>query len=338
MKAGLVTGQRRFELVEFPEPTPQAGAAVVEVALCGICGTDLHGFLSADPYNPAICGHELSGVVVATGDGVTNVAEGDRVVAGIAPACGRCPACRAGHFDHCATAFLGMIGRDPLAPPHGGFASQVAYDARRLIPITGGLTDAQAAIVEPATVALHAVHRTAVPLGSTVVVQGCGPIGLLTLQCAKADGAGRLIAVEPNDARRALALRLGADEAVTPAEAADAVRGGADLVFECAGVPATVQSAVDLVRQGGTVNLVGLASGTATIHPGAWLIKEVTVVASLGYRHQEFAEAMALIADGRVQVDPLHDTTVSLDELPGAIERLADDPSSATKILVDPRL
>ena len=108
-------------------------------------------------------------------------------------------------------------------------------------------------------------------------------------------------------------------------------------VFECAGVPATVQRAVDLVRRGGTVNLVGLASGTAVIAPGAWLIKEVTMVASLGYLHHEFGECMDLIADERVKVLPLHDRTVGLSELPAAIERLADDPSSAVKVLVDPR-
>jgi (R,R)-butanediol dehydrogenase/meso-butanediol dehydrogenase/diacetyl reductase len=337
MKAGLVTGQRRFELIDFPEPTPQAGTAVVEVALCGICGTDLHGFLSAEPYNPAICGHELSGTVVAVGDGVRGVAEGDRVIAGAAAACGHCEPCRAGQPAWCLTSFLGFVGRDALAPPHGGFASHVAYDASRLIAVHAALTDEQAAIVEPATVALHAVHRSPVRLGDTVVVQGCGPIGLLTLQCAKANGAGRLIAVEPNEHRRALARRLGADEALAPAEAADVVGAGADHVFECAGVPATIQSAVDLTRRGGTVNLVGFTAEAAPIQPAQWLVKEVTVLASLGYLHHEFAESMALIADGRVQVDPLHDATVALEALPAAIERLADDPSSAVKVLVDPR-
>jgi len=338
VKAGLVTGQRRFELVDMPEPEPRPGTAVIEVALCGVCGTDLHGFLSADPYNPAICGHELSGVVVAVGDGVDNVAEGDRVLAGISPACGRCDPCRAGNSDYCLTAFLGMVGRDALAPPHGGFASHLALDATRLIQVTEGLTDAQAAMIEPATVALHAVHRTGMRLGATVVVQGCGPIGLLTLQCARASGAGRIIAVEPNAGRRDMALSLGADVAVTPADALEAVGGGADLVYECAGLAATIQTGADLARQGGTVNLVGYASGTATIMPGMWLVKQLTVVGSLGYLHEEFAEAMALVLDGRLRLDPLHDATVSLAELPGAIERLADDPSSALKVLVDPRL
>ena len=337
MQAGLVTGQRRFELVEVPEPQPVPGTAVLEVGLCGICGTDLHGFLSDQRYNPAICGHEFSGVVTALGKGVTNVHEGQRVLAGVAPACGRCGPCRAGQASWCQFAFLGMVGRDELAAPHGAFAPRIAVGAGRLIPVAEGLTDTQAAIVEPATVALHAVRRTPSRLGDVVAVQGCGPIGLLTLQCARAAGAGRVVAIEPNPVRRELALALGADAAVTPEAAAELLGAGADIVYECAGVPATIQSAVDLVRRGGTVNLVGLASGSAVISPGVWLVKEVTLVASIGSLHHEFLESMDLIADERVKVTPLHDRTVGLSELAAAIERLADDPSSAVKVLVDPR-
>jgi (R,R)-butanediol dehydrogenase/meso-butanediol dehydrogenase/diacetyl reductase len=339
MKAGLVTGHRKFELVEMPDPTPTEGKAVVHVDMCGICGTDLHGFLSSDPYNPAICGHEFSGTVAAIGKNVSNVHEGDRVVVGIAPACGRCSECLSGRAAACLSAFMGMIGRDPLAPPHGGFAQQVALDARRLVPTHPGLTPAQASIVEPATVAYHAVMRTQPNPGDVVLVQGCGPIGLLALQVAKSAGAGHIVAVEPNELRRKMAVDVGAHEAITPEQARERFsKSPVDLVLECAGIPPTIQSAVDFVRRNGTVNLVGLASGNATISPHAWLIKEVTVVASLGYQFHEFKEVMDLVADGRVDVDALHDKTVSLAELPEAIELLADDPSSAVKVLVDPNL
>jgi (R,R)-butanediol dehydrogenase/meso-butanediol dehydrogenase/diacetyl reductase len=233
-----------------------------------------------------------------------------------------------------------MFGRDPLAPPHGGFAPSVAMDAGRFIPVDERLTDVQAAVVEPTTVALHAVNRTPPGVSDMVVVQGCGPIGLLTLQVAKAAGASRVVAVEPNERRRQLALEVGADEAISPDEAkARFARAGsgADVVFECAGVEPTFQSAVDLVRQGGTVNIVGLASGSATVSPREWLVKEVSALASIGYLHHEFRDAMGLIASGKVRIEPLHDLTVTLNELPIAMERLADDPSSAVKVLVDPR-
>jgi (R,R)-butanediol dehydrogenase/meso-butanediol dehydrogenase/diacetyl reductase len=339
MKAGLVTGLRRAELVEVPEPSPAPEVAVVEVAYCGICGTDVHAFLSDQPYNPAICGHEFGGTVVAVGPDVpgdTGVAEGRRVVLGTSAACGRCGSCRAGQVAWCTSVFLDSTGRGPQAPAHGGFAPYVAVPARRLLPVPDALSDAEVALIEPATVALHAVHRTPPRVGDTVVVQGCGPIGLLTLQWAREAGAGRLVAVEPHGPRRAVAEALGA-EAVAPEAAADAVGEGADVVYECAGVPATLQRAVELVRRGGTVSLVGLASGTAAVHPGTWLVKEVTVVASLAYLRHEFAEAMAAAERGRLDLAAVHDATAPLSGFPDAIARLADDPTSAVKVLIDPR-
>lgn len=338
MKAGLITGLRRLELVEVDEPVAVPGVAVVDVTLCGICGTDVHGYLSDTPYNPAICGHEWAGVVRDVGDGVREVAPGDRVVLAVPPACGRCRNCRAGRSAFCDTVLWSMLGRDDRAPRHGGFAPSIAVAADRLVVVHPELSDVQAAMVEPLTVALHAIRRTPMRTGDVVVVQGCGPIGLLTIQCALAAGAGSVIAVEPRAARRELAERLGASVATTPEAAAGVLPdGGVDVVFECAGVPSTVQAAVDLVRRGGIVSVVGLASGPAQVVPSTWLAKEVTIVASLGYAHEEFALAMALVADGRVELEPVHDATVGLDELAGTFEQLADDPASATKVLVDPR-
>jgi (R,R)-butanediol dehydrogenase / meso-butanediol dehydrogenase / diacetyl reductase len=334
MRAGLVTAPGRFELVEVPEPEARPGTAVVAVERCGICGTDVHGYLGPEPYAPAICGHEWVGRVLAVGEGVTSVVEGERVVGGIAPPCGTCAACRVGQHEWCKAAFLGIVGLGPLAPPHGGFAPRLALDAGRLHPVPDALSTDEAALVEPLTICLHAVNRTPPAPGASVVVVGCGPIGLLTLQCARAAGAGRVTVVEPLPSRRALALALGADAALPPEEARAA--GRADVVYECAGVPATLQASVDLVRRGGTVGLVGLASGSAEVHPASWLAKEVTVVASLGYVHHEFAEAMDLVESGTVNLTPLVDETVSLDDLPATIERLATDPASAVKVLVDP--
>ncbi len=339
MLTGLVTGQRRFELVDVPEPEAGPSLAVVQVSKCGVCGTDLHGFLGSTPYNPAICGHEWVGIVSAVGAGVSSVSEGDRVVLASPPSCGQCSECLAGRPAYCPIAFLGMIGRDPLAPKHGGFARAIAVDAARLVKVHAPITDDQAAVVEPAVVALHAVGRMLPRDGETVVVQGCGPIGLLTLQCAIARGASHVVAIEPAANRRELALTLGAAEAIHPSEAMERFgRHGADLVYECAGIPATIQQAVDLARRGGRVNIVGLASGAATISPHTWLIKEITVTAAIAHLHHEVADVIDLIADGLVQTEPLHDRTVSLADLPAVIEELADDPSSAIKVLVDPTL
>jgi (R,R)-butanediol dehydrogenase/meso-butanediol dehydrogenase/diacetyl reductase len=204
------------------------------------------------------------------------------------------------------------------------------------------LTDEQAALVEPATVAFHGVRNAGIRLGDFVVVQGCGPIGAIALQVARVCGAGTAMVIEPSPARRALAARLGADIVVHPDDAAttlaDITNGlGADVVVECAGVPATVQSAVDHARPGGQVMLIGLSDLPATIHPATWLAKEVVVRGSIAYAHREFEMCMDLIASGRVDVRPVHTSTVALDALDGALQRLADGASDETKILVDLR-
>lgn len=341
MQVGLVTGRGRVELREFPDPEPEPGKAVVHIACCGICGTDVHAYQSGEPYNPAICGHEWCGTVSAAGAG-TEVREGDRVAIGIAGACGRCATCRRGDHQHCESAFAGLIGLGPLAAPHGGFASAIGIDAARLYRVHDDIDDVQGALLEPATIALHAVRRTPIRLGDCVVVIGAGPIGLLVAQCARAAGAGALIVVEPHDTRRELAGRLGADLLVNPGDedAADRIaaftgRDGADVVFECAGIPATIDTAVKLCRRGGAVSLVGVPAAPATIDAAAWLVKEIHLTSSLGYRREEFELTQALVSDGRLDLPPLHTATVGLSGLAGAFESLASRPDDI-KILVDP--
>ncbi len=342
MQVGLVTGLRNIDLVEFPDPMPEPGKAVVDITYCGICGTDVHAYLSGEPYNPAICGHEWCGHVSAVGDGVHNVREGDRVAIGVAAACGQCAPCQRGNAGHCERAFMGAIGVGPLAAPHGGFASAIAFDASRLYHVPDGMSDEAAGILEPATVAVHALRRTPLHLGDTAIVIGGGPIGLLVLQAARAAGAGHVVLLEPQESRRAMGLKLGADAAWDPREEDTAEKiaatfgPGADAVFECAGVPATIGQAVSLVRRGGLVSLVGVANNAAQINPGEWLIKEVRLTSSLAYLHEDFEVCKDLVATGRIQCEPLHTSTTGLAGLNDAFQRLADSPQEV-KILVNPR-
>ncbi len=343
VRVGLVTGRERLELTERPDPEPAPQGAVVEIRYCGICGTDLHAFHSGAPYNPAICGHEWTGTISALGADARGLREGDRVGIGVAPPCGQCAECRSGDAAHCGSALLGMLGLGPLAPPHGGFARAIAVEAARLYPVHPKLSDVDAALLEPATVAVHALRRTPLRLGDSAVVLGAGPIGLLVLQCARLAGAGCCVVVEPEPQRARLAVELGAAAAIDPRHEAveERVRAtcgalGADVVFECAGIPETIDQSVALVRRGGVVSLVGLATLPARIQPASWLTREVRVVASLGYTHEEFDVAMQLAADGRLRLAPLHSGTVALDELEPAFRRLLAGGGDV-KLLVDPR-
>ena len=342
MQVALVTGKRKITQRDLPEPEPSPGKAVVEIAYCGICGTDLHAWASGEPYNPAICGHEWSGTVAKNGAGVQHVKEGDRVCIGVAPACGQCSECRAGRADYCSVAFAGMLGVGPMAASHGGFARAIAIDASRLIPVRRGITDTQAAMLEPATVAVHAVRRTSLRLGDACVVIGAGPIGLLTLQCAQAAGAGAVVVIEPQPLRRAKASELGATAVIDPRneDVGERVRAlldpsGADVVFECAGIAPTIQLSAELVKRGGVVSLIGLANIPAQISPATWIVNEIRMSASVGYLHEEFALTMGLVQDGRLRLAPLHTQTVALSGIDAAFALLNDSPAEI-KILVQP--
>jgi len=341
MHAAVITGQGSIELREVPEPVPAPGGVVVDVALCGICGTDVHAYAHGGPYPPTLCGHEWSGTVSAVAAGVRSVSEGDRVSVAILPACGTCTECRAGLTDWCTTATMSLM-RDAAGSAHGAFAPRIAASAARVVPVPSALDDAAAAMVEPATVAFHGVRHAGIRLGDTVVVQGAGPIGAFALQWARECGAATVIVVEPSPSRAALARTLGADVVVEPgppaaAEVAERTHGlGADVVVECAGIPATIQSAIELARRGGRVAVIGLSDLPATVQPGTWLMKEVTVRGSIAYVRGEFDPCIAMLASGRIRVAPIHTSTVALDAIAGAFDLLAAGSGGETKILVRP--
>lgn len=346
MQAALITGKRTLELVDFPDPTPAEGGIVVDVTYCGICGTDVGAYNTGRSYRPSLCGHEWTGVVSALGAGVTELVEGDRVVVAVPHACGTCGPCLAGNPAHCATVVDFIHGRDPGAPTHGGFAPRIAVPADRVLRAHPDLPDETLAQVEPVTICVHAVQRSGVREGDTVVVLGAGPVGMTALQCAAAAGAGDLIVVEPDASRLALAERLaersaGRATAVDPGAASDVVAArtagmGADVVLDCVGGTEALAQAVDLARRGGTVCMVGLAPGSASIQPAEWLRKEVTVTAAIGYRHEEFTRAMDLLADGAVDVSDLHTSTTGLDGLAETLEDLATGRTGQLKVLLNP--
>ncbi len=342
MRAGLVTGKHRFELVDRPDPVPAADQVVVAVARCGICGSDVHAYAEGWPYSPGVCGHEWVGTVVDVGADVrpSLIAVGQRVVGGKAPGCGVCRLCRAGHPDHCLVAGSEYSGS--RAPTSGGFAPFLTLSANRLVPVPDGLDDDTAALAEPAAVALHAVARSRLRVGDVACVVGCGPIGLFTLQAARLAGAVTVVAVEPDPDRRRQAVDLGADEAVAPGpDLRDAVNqwtGGmrADVAFDCAGVPQTLQQSVDMVRPGGSVCVVGVTGEVATINPMRWMMKEVSVDTSLMFTLAELATCTGYLATGRLRVEGLVAATIDLDALPAVVDDLARGRQRALKILVDP--
>ncbi|WP_277958855.1 zinc-dependent alcohol dehydrogenase [Frigoribacterium faeni] len=337
-----VDAERSVAFAEVDLEAPGESQVVVRIRYTGVCATDTHGWASGGLIPAAVFGHEWTGTVVATGSRVTTVAVGDRVVASVGPPCGTCAMCRAGHPDHCDTAFAEANGISPDAPTHGAFAQHVTVHERRVQRALDGLTDEQLGLVEPTAVTFHAVRRAGQCLGSVVVVQGAGPIGLLTAQHARHAGAGAVVIVEPMEARRETARRLGFIEVHAPggafrARVLELTDGlGADVLYECTGASSLFQSSAELVRRGGTLALLGYPMTTSEVSYGDWQSRELTVVGSLAYTHSDFVGAMRALADGSVEAGPLITGTVGLDELPDLLVELDSGETQHAKVLVAP--
>ncbi len=342
VEAALVTAPGTVQLRAFEQIAPRPLQVAVDVHLCGVCVTEVKAFRDGSGHGPSLCGHEWVGRVAATGSDVRTVQVGDRVVVAVPEPCGACTACAGDRPQFCSFVMSVARGHDDMAPSHGGFARSLTVAEYRVLPVPVALSDVEAALVEPAAVAVHGVARSGLAPGHSAVVLGAGPIGLLTLQVARAAGASPAVVVEPTPTRREAALALGADAAVADVEEAlDALADlagerGADVVLECVGTSAAVQQAVDLARPGGRVTLIGDAA-SATVAPRLWLAKEVTVAASAGYSRRDIEEAMELMADGRVRAEPLRTRTIALRELAATLQGFVDGNTDDIKVMVDPR-
>lgn len=336
----------RLEDVELALPLGR-GMVEVEVVYCGICGSDLaefatgpfairrrpHALSGQEP--PITLGHELSGRVTAVGEGVDNLAVGDRVAADACWRCGTCDACRSGRYNLCPLS--GSIG---LASD-GGFASRVRFPAYCAVPLPDAVSDEAGALLEPLAVGLHALDRGGARPGDRVVVLGFGPIGVASAAIARAMGLSVLVS-EPHAGRRGRADAMGFATFDPEGEARDVTRavrartdGGAQLVVDCTGVPAVLAMAPDMTTRGGTVVLVGLPKTPPELDAGRLVLFERSIVAALGYAH-DLPRVAAMIASGALDVDGMITRTVTLDQAPEEFERLAADPGDDLKVLVTP--
>ncbi len=349
MKAPVLHGRRSMTFEEVPDPTPGDEEVVVEVGLCGICGSDLHLYDSPMAEDGIVLGHEFGGTIVDIGKRVTGWEAGDRVVGAPMPPCMNCAFCLKGEFELCyqhyrLDALRSGAVRGGTGLGSGGYAPFAKIGAARLMRVPDALDDRQAASVEPAAVGLHAVKLSGMRIGDRVAILGAGPIGLFTLQCALAAGARRVAVAELSPGRAALAAKLGADTVINPREVpdvaaafADSLGAPPDVVFDAAGVPATLQQAVDVVKPGGSVMMVGVAFDAAPIRPSVWVTKRITVRAAFAYSRNDYEVTIAMLERGTLRADPVITRVVPGSETPAAFERLLS-PNSDVKVLVNPRL
>ena len=349
MKAPVLHGRRSMSFQDVPDPVPGNQEVIVEVGYCGICGSDLHLYDSEMAGGGIVLGHEFGGTIVATGKEVVGWEAGDRVVGAPLKPCMNCPFCRKGEFDLCYQHYRLDAQRAGTAPAGGaslgagGYAPLARIGAGRLMRIPDGLDDRQAASIEPAAVGVHAVRLSGMRLGDRVAILGAGPIGLFTLQCAVAAGARRIAVAEPSPKRAELAHSLGADDVFNPRAESDVVAafserldGPPDVVFDAAGVPATLQQAVDIVKVGGSVMMVGVSFDAAPVRPSTWVTKRVTVRAAFAYSRTDYETTIAMLERGTLRTAEVITTVVPSSETHLAFERLLG-PNDDVKVLVDPR-
>jgi len=337
MKAVRLEATGQLLLSEVEKPVPGPGELLVRIEACGICGTDRHLFHGEFPSKPPVTlGHEFAGIIEAVGAGVADFRPGMRVTGDPNIACGRCEECRRGRVNLCRNLRAIGIHRD------GGFADYVVLPQKQAFALPLGLDPLHGAFCEPLACCLHGVDLANIKTGASVIVLGGGVIGLLTVQLARLAGATRILLVTRNADKRALAETLGATATFDPSKA-DAVSGitghsgllpgGADIVFECAGVAETMMQAPKLARRGGTAVILGVMPQGAKIEiePFDLLFREVNLVSSFlnPFTHQRAAD---LIASGAVKVEPLISRRITLEQASEAIANPA--PSGEIRALV----
>ncbi len=330
MHAAVLHGSRDIRLEKVAISQPRNDEVLLRVRRVGICGSDVHyykhGYCGAFvPTRPFILGHELVGTVQSTGKEVTFPEVGQRVVVNPAASCGHCRPCKAGRSNLCRRVV--MLGSASSTPPtDGAFAEYLCVPGRQCHAIPDSMTDDVAALMEPLSVALHAIARANGVVGSRVLVCGAGPIGLLTVLATRALGACLVAVSEPQPHRRRSVLELGADEVLDPTaedfeeRARSVSEGGFDVVFEASGATPAVQSALQVSNRGGTIIQIGTIGTNEVLLPvNELMVRELSFLGTFRYS-DEFTQAIDLTSRGRFNLSPLITRVFPLKEISVAME------------------
>jgi L-iditol 2-dehydrogenase len=343
MKALLLTEYKHLEYTDFDDPKPGPQDVLIEVKACGICGSDIHGLdgSSGRRIPPLIMGHEAAGVIVEFGEDVTGWNVGDRVTFDSTVYCGTCWFCRRGEINLCNNRrVLGVSCGEYRR--HGAFADYIVVPQHILYRLPDGLSFEQAAMVEAVSIAVHAAERTPVSLNDTAVVVGTGMIGLLVVQALRAAGCGKVIAVDLDADRLALASTLGAkvtlksDDVDVVQAVQDQTEGrGADIACEVVGFTPTTQLAIQSVRKGGTVTLVGNLAPTTEFPQQSAVTRELSLYGSCG-SCGEYPACLDLIERGTINVNAMISAVAPLSEGNDWFQRLYRGEPGLMKVILTP--
>lgn len=338
MKALVWEAPRVVAMREQPTPEIAANQALIKVSYAGICGSELSGYLGHSSLRvpPLVMGHEFAGTIVALGsEAPAELSIGQEVAVNPLSSCGTCSFCTAGQPQLCSKRQL-MGAHRP-----GAYAEYAVVPVASIIPLPSGLSTRNGALAEPLAVAIRTSELAGDVAGKVVLVIGAGPIGLLVLQVLKRNGAARVFVADLDAARLAMADELGG-EILNPREVdvvktvREATNGeGAIAAVDAVGTAITRAQCVSATRSGGTVVLCGLHEEVSSMSAAEIIRREIHVRGTFAYTHKNFSDAVALLAEGSVRLDPW---VVEAPLADGGkwFERLIEEPGNVAKVLLIP--
>ena len=337
MTAAVYVGDGRIAVEQVPRPEPGLGQVLVEIAECGICGSDLHMVLERYAKPGAILGHEWSGVVAAAPGG-SGWSPGDRVVGNPAPGCGVCRPCRRGRPSVCLNR-----ARADFAGYRGAFCQYMTVGADALIRLPDSLPTRVAALTEPMAITLHTLELADVDPNDRVLVTGAGPVGLMLVAVLSSRGVSDITVSEPSALRRQQALDVGASRVVTPDELGQPpmtvpVAEPYAVVFECSGHANAAEAGFGQLDYAGTLVIIGTGFEPPRINQNRMILLELEIIGAYNYNDEGFQPAVDLLDSGTLPVDALIEPdNVPLSDVMVSMERLALG-QIPRKVMVQPSL
>lgn len=342
-KGAYMQGTDKMILKEIPVPETKEKEVLVQIEYVGICGSDVHyfhtgccGSYKVDLSQDFMLGHECAGTVVKVGEGVKDLKVGDRVALEPGITCGKCEFCKSGHYNLCPdVVFLAT------PPVQGCYEQFIAFPEDMCFKLPDNVSTLEGCLIEPLSVGFHAANQGEVGVGDTVMILGSGCIGLVTMLACKAHGAGQIIVADLVDARLEKAKELGAT-AVINSKNTDVFKEverltngrGADVVFETAGSPVTIAQTSFLVRRGGTITLVGLASQEEITYNFAQIMdKEATIKSVFRYRNI-YPKAIAAVSSGAIDVKKIVTHEFDLDHIQEAFDEAVNNKTDLVKAVI----
>jgi L-iditol 2-dehydrogenase len=337
MLQAVMTKPGNIEFRDVPVPEVKPNQVKVKMKCIGVCGSDIHVNHGKHPYTgyPVVQGHEVSAVVVEIGEDVTNVRVGDAVTIQPQVVCGKCYPCTHGMYNDCES--LKVMGFQTT-----GMASEYfVADAEKVLILPAGMSFEHGAMIEPLAVAVHAVRRYGDVRGKGVLVLGGGPIGNLVAQTAKAMGASKVLLSELSAYRLETAekcgistvnpVKKGLKEAINESFGSD----GADVIFECIGINATMKQAIEYARKGSDIIVVGVFAELGTINMGFIQDHELRLIGTAMYRVEDYKKAIELVSSGLIEFDALITDRVAFKEYSKAYQIIDEQKDKSMKVIIE---